>query len=234
MRKLFLGTVSLVALAGLVSTGHAQTFFDGPTPIWTGPYIGIEGGAGWGSSRHSDATGFDSGSFSTNGGLVGGTAGYNWEMPNRFVLGVEGDMSWAAIGGSSGGAGGACAGSPPICTTKLNSFGTVRGRVGYAAGRFLPYVTGGLAFGDIYGREGDLAANGAFGSGHSFEPGWTVGGGLEAALTPQWSAKFEYLYADLGNNHVFNDLNVTGPTTSTPQAASFHTNILRLGINYKF
>ena len=65
-------------------------------------------------------------------------------------------------------------------------------RLGYAAGRFMPYVTGGAAFGDIKTSvtgQPDCT---------STKIGWTVGGGLEAALAGPWTAKLEYLYVDLG------------------------------------
>jgi outer membrane immunogenic protein len=237
MRKLLLGTVSLLALAALTGAADAQSlfsgpgFFSGPAPNWTGLYAGVEGGYGWGSARQSDPTGFSSGRYSTNGGLAGGTVGYNWEMPNHLVLGAETDLSWAQIGGDTHN--GACGGN--YCGAQLQSpFGTVRGRLGYAFGRVMPYVTGGFAYGMVHGGEGNIAANGPYGSGDTMQTGWTAGGGVEAALAPHWSAKLEYLYVDLGDNHTFNDENVTGPTNFTPENVSFNSNIVRLGLNYRF
>ena len=110
-----------------------------PVWSWTGFYVGINGGGGFGRSDY--ATPFPSDSFDTSGGLVGGTLGYNYQMDN-VVLGVEGDIDWSNIRGSA-----ACAGT--ICETRNDSLGTARGRLGDAFGNVMPYVTGGLAVGDI-------------------------------------------------------------------------------------
>ncbi len=82
------------------------------------------------------------GSFKTSGGLVGGTLGYNWQV-GQAVFGLEGDIDWSNIRGS------AFCGGVTSCETKNDWLGTVRGRLGYAFDRFMPYVTGGLAVGDI-------------------------------------------------------------------------------------
>ena len=63
----------------------------------------------------------------------------------------------------------------------------MRGRLGYAAGRFMPFVTGGAAFGDI------RASTPGLGGGNTTNAGWTVGAGIEFALVGNWTAKAEYL-----------------------------------------
>jgi outer membrane immunogenic protein len=230
MRKFLSATVSLVALAGLAGPAHAQNFFNGPPVNWSGPYVGVEGGYGWGSSHHDDATGFNSGSFSTDGGLVGGTVGYNWQT-GPFVFGAEGDMSWADMGGATGG-GGACSGATPYCSTRLSDLGTVRGRLGYSLGQIMPYATGGLAFGDLHGGEGDIPANGGSGTGSRYRIGWAAGAGVEDAFSPRWSAKLEYLHVDLGNGPIFSDTFADGSTAA--EHVSFQSDIIRGGLNYKF
>ena len=106
---------------------------------WTGFYLGINGGGGFGDSNWN---GFAV-SNSPSGGMIGGTAGYNWQGPGSpWVFGLEGDIDWTNIRDSS-----ACGGV--LCETRNNWFGTVRGRVGYAFDRFMPYVTVGLAIGDV-------------------------------------------------------------------------------------
>lgn len=183
-----------------------------PPYSWTGFYLGINGGGAFGSSSW-DSTG----SRDISGGLVGGTLGYNYQF-GQAVVGVEGDIDWADINGTTSNA------CPGGCKTSDTWLSTVRGRLGYAADRFMPYVTGGAAFGDIRAQAPGLGQVGADRS------GWTLGGGLEAALTTNWTAKVEYLYVDLGS---FNcGLNCgAGLTTDN---VSFHTNILRAGVNYKF
>jgi outer membrane immunogenic protein len=126
------------------------------------------------------------------GGFVGGAAGYNWQT-GPWVLGIEGDYSWANITGSSM----TCGFAPPHgCGTTLQSFGTLRGRVGYATGPggiWLPYVTGGLAVGELQAWDALTPA-----SGSAFRAGWTLGAGVETVLARNWTLKVEYLYMDLG------------------------------------
>jgi outer membrane immunogenic protein len=142
------------------------------------------------------------------GGLIGGTLGYNWQLSN-VVLGLEGDDAAAWIKGSTVGTlplpNGNCGGLPPHCDSNLRALGTFRGRVGWAIDRYLPYVTGGLAVGSLHGHEGDTLLNGAVGDGTKTVTGWTLGGGIEAMICPDWSIKAEYLHVDLGKHAVFND-----------------------------
>ncbi len=213
MKSLFTAGVSALALiAGLASVQAAdiqQRAVTKAPPIvapvftWTGPYVGISGGYGWGDSR-----GFD-----VDGALLGVTAGYNWQM-NQVVFGIEGDISWSDISGS-----GPC-GAGTRCTVDNNWLGTVRGRLGWAAGQFMPYVTGGLAFGDIEVRRT------GFGRTEGTEVGWTLGAGVEAALWGPVSAKIEYLYVDLGDGG-----RIPGPGGGR---SDFQTSIIRAGLNYRF
>jgi len=173
-----------------------------PAYNWTGAYVGINAGGGWGNSDSSAP--FAGGSFRTSGGLVGGTLGYNWQT-GWTVFGVEGDLDWSNIRGST-----SCAGTS--CSTHNNWLGTLRGRLGYAWNRVMPYVTGGLAGGDI-----SHSITGS-GSSHTTKAGWTLGGGLEGALPwPRWTAKVEYLYVDLGHGGFWlgSDAKLT-PTWSAP------------------
>jgi outer membrane immunogenic protein len=140
-----------------------------------------------------------------------------------WVLGVEGDYSWADIESSSA----TCGPAPSHgCGTRLRSFGTLRGRIGYAMGpqgTWLPYITGGFAGGDVYAWD-DLTPA----SGNQFRVGWTLGGGIETVLAPNWTVKLEYLYIDLGKAQLFNVF------PAVPETVSFNANIFRLGVNYKF
>lgn len=182
-----------------------------PVFSWTGPYIGINGGWGWGSSDYSG--GAFNGSPDIDGGLIGGTIGYNWQM-GAAVIGLEGDIDWSDIRG-----GGPCGGGSN-CNTHNTWLGTVRGRLGYNAGQFMPYVTGGLAVGDFR-----TAVTGA-GSTSQTNAGWTLGAGIEASLWGPVSAKLEYLYVDLGNG---DNIPGTGGTHG-----DFKTSIVRAGLNYRF
>ncbi len=149
--------------------------------------------------------------------MVGSTLGYNFQT-GPVVWGAEGDIDITDIDGTG------TSSCPAGCKTSNTWLSTVRGRIGYAADRFMPYVTGGGAFGDIE------ASTPGFSQAAVNATGWTLGGGLEAALIGNWTAKVEYLYVDLGSfNCGFN----CGAGLATDNV-SFHTNILRAGLNYKF
>jgi outer membrane immunogenic protein len=237
MKKFFLVGISLfaVAAAGGANAADLPVYTKAPKAVpynWTGFYLGVEGGAGWGNAVQMDATGFNSGNYTPNGAFVGGTIGYNWQFAN-WVYGLEGDASWADISAFTPGTdpiAGPCGGLPSRCATKLEAIETVRGRVGYAFGYVMPYITGGLAVGSLHGEEGDVAANGAFGSGTTTVLGWTVGTGVEAMILPRWTVKLEGLYTDFGKKTVFND-NIGGAIV--PESIKFTPSFIKLGVNYK-
>lgn len=238
MRKLLLiaGLFTAASVSVASAADLAPRIFTKAPPApdnWSGGYVGVSGGFGTGNSTQTDpgpgpltgggGGGAGDGSYSVNGGLIGGTIGYNWQAA-RWVYGIEGDFSWADISGHSD-ACGLSAGTPHPCGTKLSSLGTLRGRVGYAAGatgNWLLYATGGLAVGDVRGWDATMPA-----SGSELRPGWTVGAGVETKFAPNWSAKVEYLYVDLGKSALFDIL------PSTPETVSFDAHIIRAGINYK-
>jgi outer membrane immunogenic protein len=225
MKRLILASVAALATVTMMGAANAADIaWRQPMPMqapayyapynWTGFYVGINGGGSWGSSEWSSLVG-STGSFDVSGGLVGGTIGYNWQL-GQWVFGLEGDIDWSDIRGTT--SSGVCAGTS--CETRNNWLGTGRARIGYAFDRFLPYVTGGVAFGDV------KASVAGFGSTTNTNAGWTLGGGIEAAITGPWTAKVEYLYVDLGNT------SCSGCLLSTN--VDFHTNIVRGGINYRF
>ena len=184
-----------------------------PAYNWSGFYLGINGGGGWGHSNWDTS----SDRIGLSGGLVGGTAGYNWQLGNA-VLGIEGDIDWANLKGTNSST--LC---PAGCSTSDTWLSTVRGRAGYAFGGVLPYLTGGLALGDI------RAATPGFAGASNTSAGWTAGGGIEFGLTGNWSAKAEYLYVDLGRFNCGASCNGL-PTDNV----SMHDNVVRAGVNYRF
>jgi outer membrane immunogenic protein len=180
---------------------------------WTGFYLGLQGGGAWGDSRWSN---FGI-SNSPSGGLFGVTAGYNWQgMGSPWVVGLEGDIAWTGIDGST-----ACP-AATNCETRNNWLGTVRGRVGYSWNRFLPYVTGGMAVGDVEARRTGFAGS------SDTNVGWTVGGGVEGVIAGRWTAKLEYLYADIG------DTGCSAAGCGAATNADLQLSIFRGGVNYRF
>jgi len=206
-----------------------------PVYDWSGFYLGLEGGGGFGSTTHTNELfpgGNSGGSANLRGGLVGGTYGYNWQF-GHVVAGLEGDASWSGIRDtfpSGPGAPGFCTVAIP-CYTNLEWFGTDRGRLGYAFDRVMIYATGGVAYGDVLAT---IKNGGPFGidTETHLRAGYAVGGGIEAMITPNWSAKLEYLYIDFGN-HVGYTLFGAAPATQ-PEDVYLNDNIVRAGIDYHF
>ena len=183
---------------------------------WTGFYAGLNGGYGFGKSDWSGSV--TNGSTKPKGALAGITLGYNLQT-GSWVWGLEGDLDYSWMKGSTSSGTGGCTN----CETKLPWFGTARGRLGYAGwDRWLPYFTGGAAFGNVK----MTPANGTDESKTKF--GWTAGVGIEYAFLGNWSAKLEYLYADLGS------LDTAAGFGYSSDNVSFTANILRGGINYRF
>jgi outer membrane immunogenic protein len=218
----------LTACAGLLAAAVAMPSFaaDLPRPAyknpvyvapfsWTGFYVGINGGYGFGKSNWTNTLG-STGDFNIKGGLVGGTLGYNLQT-GVWVWGIEGDLDASWIKGSADTACGT-----GNCETKNSWLGTARGRVGYAWDRWLPYLTGGAAFGNIKMTPGTGPSE------TKTQIGWTLGAGVEYAFMGPWSAKLEYLYADLGKATC--DAVTCGLNTDV----RFKANIIKLGVNYRF
>jgi len=216
-----------------------------PRPSWTGFYSGVNVGGSWGHQRSSlDDAMTDarllSNPLGLNGVIGGAQIGYNWQPINRpWVFGVEADIQGSGqradgsffVGGVTAPGVVTAPGDSITYQDKLDWFGTLRGRVGWSMGgqgRILPYVTGGLAYG-----QGTISGGGtaggvpvAFDNTRTYA-GWTLGGGLEWAFWNSWSAKVEYLYADFGRGPVI-------PLTPTLNLSTgrMTDHIGRLGVNY--
>jgi outer membrane immunogenic protein len=215
-----------VAALALLATSFSGQAADMPRPIdrdvrpvvtyynWTGFYLGVNGGYGWGKSNWDSPIV----SVKPKGWMAGGTVGFNYQV-GAFVWGLEGDFDWADVSGGT-----ACGAFS--CDTKNTWLATARGRLGYALDRWLPYITGGGAFGRVRASSTNPAVTGA----SDTLNGWTVGGGLEYAFLGNWSAKIEYLYVDLSG---FNCGIACSPGVVNNNV-TFKENVVRAGINYRF
>jgi outer membrane immunogenic protein len=184
---------------------------------WTGPYFGIVAGGEIGNSVWDHgATAIPSTDVSLSGAAVGATVGYNLQFGN-WLGGVDADIDWMNARGSS-----AC---PPLglCETRSSWIGTTRGRVGYAIDRFLPYVTAGAAFGQVFA---DTTRPPISASSTKF--GFTAGAGLEYAIHGTWTAKIEYLYVNLSK------LDCPQCSPAGPFSADLNMHLFRLGLNYRY
>ena len=200
-----------------------------PIFSWTGFYVGGQVGYAFGNDHlleyvtaNGVFTNFEK-QYNMNGVSAGLYGGGNYQIGN-FVLGLEGDIDGANIKGgwtdtAVGGAG----------DTKINWQGSVRGRVGFVADKVLFYGTGGLAVGEVKHTYSNLVTN-ISETTSSVRTGWTAGGGIEIALTPEILARVEYRYTDYGMSRY--DSVTSFPGLTGTQEPKFST--IRVGAAYKF
>ncbi len=253
---LALGMGSALA-ADLPSRKAPPAYIPPPPPLtWNGFYAGLNIGGGWQANSGSNLTSaywdptFAFGSTpvvggpqnlfflpnnnqsGTAGGVIGGLQlGYNFQFNPSIVVGVETDFDGSSLSGQSPSnyafypspyAGGQSL--IPVAAINggnlsLDYIGTVRGRAGWLfTPTLLVYGTAGFAYGGV------SAWNQT-----NIRTGWTAGGGVEWMFAPNWSAKVEYLYADLQSG------GITG-TFGYNYGYHFHPelNIVRAGVNYHF
>ncbi len=201
----------------------APVAYVAPVYNWSGFYIGGHIGGGFSNSSWSDPiTGANGDDFSKSGFLGGGQVGVNAQY-NWLVVGLEGDFSWTGLKGSSTDSIG------DKINTNVDWTSTVTGRVGAAFDRLLVYGKGGLALADDQSSFTDLGGNTAS-NGSMVRTGWTVGGGLEYALTQNLSAKVEYDYLGFGNK----TMNFTTPLVGVSSNTNLNVQEVKAGLNFRF
>lgn len=208
-----------------------------PMFTWTGLYVGGQVGYDFGRA-HSFAYapgigGLAAGGASANGVIGGAHVGYNYALPSvpgfgnlggiHFVAGIEGDVDGSSAS-SSYGLGGL------NVSANQNIQGSVRGRLGVAVDRALFYATGGAAFGGLSDTYVNTF-NGLTDSFHHTRVGYTVGGGVEYAVTNNWSIRAEYRHTDFGRvTDVLANSTGGGVTARTREV----DNRVQAGFSYKF
>ena len=226
MKKL-LAAGAFIAFASAITAHAAEIyggaippdFFTAPPAFappraynWTGVYIGLNAGGAWDRS-HWASTPWPAapmeGSYSLSGGLLGGTLGYNLQAgTSSFVLGGEVDLAWSNVKGTTPAftaqvvsfnpvTGAPIVTPTPGCFSKCEItspwLGTARLRFGYSFDWILPYVTAGVAMARL---EANIAGV-PLGRQSANNLGWTVGAGVEMVISGPWTAKIEFLHADL-------------------------------------
>ncbi|WP_395664413.1 outer membrane protein [Methylocella sp.] len=246
LRRVLLASVGAVALAGTAMAADlpsraAPPVYVPPAPIftWTGVYIGGQIGYGWGTSNTTvgDALGGYT-SFSTNNnGVIGGAhVGYNLQL-NQFVVGLEGSVDGSSMSKSASGGyyiPAVDASFPVTVSGNMNIQGSIRGRVGYAWDRVLVYATGGVAFAGV---NGSVQTPFGYTSTSTTRVGYTVGGGIEYAVTNNWSIRAEYRYSQFGTSNMYATNFYMDPVLSTIGAYGRRTinqNQVQVGFSYKF
>ena len=259
--RILLTTIALTACANLATAADlGGSLKDEQIAIasanWSGVYVGAH--AGRASGKWDGVLGYEGNpdyenysdprqTLDADGWLAGGQIGFNRQI-GSIVLGIEADISRPDFSDSEtfindlGWGPGALAKKLDF---KLDSFGTLRGRLGYSFGRFMPYVTGGLAWGKTdadltvsYPLAPDFGPVGEVSTASASEThfGWTVGAGGELALDNGWSIKAEWLHVDLGEqSYRFKGEAWDGSPFDTDSFKSdLKFDVFRLGVNYKF
>jgi outer membrane immunogenic protein len=269
MRLAALTTASLIALsaasgacaADLRGTLKPLPYAPAPVPAftWAGAYVGLHAGYALGADSEATTTGTPGflgligpgiapGQLKVgrDGFMGGGQVGYNAQFGN-LVTGLEADLSLMPKGRDSGFIGATALGTTQLLTSassEMRWFGTVRARLGVANDRVLVYATGGLAFADLKTSASvtGVQAPGLVWSDAKSETkfGWTLGAGLEYAVTQNWTVKGEYLYYDLGKSDLLATGNAAVRAIPALNGVDYGTSIaakgsiMRTGVNYKF
>jgi len=201
-----------------------------PVFSWTGFYVGAHGGYAWARATGPDLH------IDQHGGFGGIQAGVNYQFWGPLVLGIESDVSFANIEGTTS----LACGNPNQCGTqgtitfKVDAFGSFRERVGYAWGPVLLYETAGVAWADAKPHivvtkcsDGDGSCTpGAFDD-RRLMTGLAAGGGIEVAATSNLTFKAEYLYLDFPEKNFLAGTNQKG-------SADEHIHTVRAGVNWLF
>lgn len=226
-------TISII-LSSFGSASAADLFSDKSVATdksswgWTGAYVGLSVGYGWGDSEHvydrDDGAHDYPVSNDPDGYLVGFTLGYNYLLSNNILIGIEGDIGFMDVDADD---------KKDLWDGHIwksqfgGTWGTLRGRLGYAWNRALIYGTAGLAFMEtdqIVLGDADATQNTYDDGVHT---GWVVGGGLEYQFTDRITGKVEYLYMNFDEYDGY---------TNNAEHYSFDNTLelVRIGVNYRF
>lgn len=208
IKRLSLAAASVILIG---ASAHAADLPSKKAPIvpypvqktsnWTGVYGGLNAGLGFGSFTNEGRDVYGN----PNGGTLGITGGYNYQMPSNWVVGLEADLSLSNIKGSNTG------------SSEARYLNTIRGRLGYAMNETMPYLTGGYAGATTHDSFGGSDVD-------NYHNGYTLGGGIETVVTGPWTAKVEALYVHLDAK----DIPAGGGTSGSDLG------LIRVGLNYRF
>jgi outer membrane immunogenic protein len=231
--------VSLVALGTgfAADLGNRPVYKAPPAPApmfsWTGFYIGGHVGYGWGRNEFTDTSNALFGGAGatynndTDGFLGGLQAGFDYQFAPNWLLGIEGQVSWANIDGSTAYA----SPIPATFSNDVNWISSVTGRLGFTPGsNWLLYGKGGVAWADI---DHTVSTGFATVTNGQTRTGWTAGAGVEYAFAPGWSAKVEYQYYDFGKD-TYNFAPVGGGAAFGPFDVDTNIHTVKAGLNWRF
>jgi outer membrane immunogenic protein len=224
MKRIALALLAGVAAVGVASASQAADLMIDPAPVymapvasggnWDGAYIGAFAGYGWGTlTELSDVFAPEGTDYDMSGWLLGATAGANFTISEALVAGIVGDIAWANIGGENDD-------FAPL-EYNINWVGSLRGRLGFDGGSFLPYLTAGLAF-----ANNTIDLDSGVDEDTQTHIGWTVGAGVEVAVADNVSLDFLCRYSDYGTK--------TYTLDGDDADFSLTSHAVTAGINFRF
>lgn len=210
MKSILLGSAAALAIS--TSAFAADAIYEAPAepPVavetvpqfsWAGGYAGILTGYGWGDGEVEGIAGTES----FDGARLGGFVGYNWQMGNQLVLGLEGDLNYDWNEETVAG----------FADVESGLNWSARARVGYAMDRALLFVAGGYTGTNV-------SAEGTGFDEDDTLHGWTIGGGVDYAVTDRMFTRIEYRYNDFGSGDL-------GPVD-----VDFDQHVVNVGLAVKF
>jgi outer membrane immunogenic protein len=239
MKKMLIALSTLIGVTGTASAADMAVKarpMVAPVPYsWTGCFVGVAGGGGWGRSRHISGdpgtVGFNiTNDYDISGGIIGVEYGCNWQT-GRWVLGTESDFSWTNIRGGAHNIG-PFFNTTSISNTREHWLSTSRIRAGFlATDQLLLYVTGGLAAARVEALVDATATGFGIVSDSRTRWGWAAGAGAEYAFGNGWSVKADYLYVRLNDKQYFNPPPLGFAIRGN---VPLDEHIGRIGVNYKF
>jgi len=253
MKKVLLATAALVFVSATPGLAADLPVKAPPMPApvftWTGFYVG--GNGGWGEGRSQSTaflgdTAFPTGTvfneISSSGWLAGAQVGFNYQTAYNLVVGVEGEWDWTNISGTETTISTAprFVGFSSTTTGRIKDLADLTGRIGWAAGPWLFYGKGGVAFDQTSSTSIFLSTTGTLvstsaSSGNFDRSGWVVGAGFEWAFAPAWSAKIEYEHFDFGSTPIgITHITAAGVLSQTFVNSTEKIDLVKGGINYRF
>lgn len=214
---------------------------------WSGFYVGGHGGYGWGRTDSTAVTpsgsfpaGFAFTTLEPHGGIAGGQVGFNYQIGN-FVLGAEGQFSWADLKDTQRSNSPLIAGRFVDTTGSVDWISTATGRVGYAWDSWMLYGKGGAAWARYKSDSTTFTGAGATvatTTGEATRFGWVVGGGLEYGFWNNWSVAIEYNYLDFGTatetRFSVNAPAFGGASTNLDRDVDSRIHTVKGSLNYRF
>ncbi len=231
MKRCGLSIVTVMLLSTVSGMAGGSLVVEPSADEWSGPYIGVQAGYIWGDADVD----YDDGDYSSNGISVDGSSvgvygGYNWVIGNQWLLGLEGD--WNNDSGQGRGKeyfrNGAYDGTSNKVTQKWDA--SLRLRAGMVMGKVLPYITGGIAWTRVNAQNiWDLWNHETWDSYMTLH-GWTVGLGVEMALSKNFHLRLQYRHTDYASRT--RDVEIGG--TVYKQRVNYDTNRVSVGFSYRF